>query len=140
MGVIPKNGVRTSTSMTPKKRSPIFLFIYKYNLLAAKKGPLEIDLENLLEKLWRKHFFAEIAHPAVFQRQHLVGARICSLAFCRIIMIVGVRADSSGANQSLKRSSLHLHGLLRSPAGSCIRLASPFCVTELIGDIKCLLN
>ena len=30
-----------------------------------------------------------------------------------------------GVNNALKRSSLHLHGLLRSPAGSCLHSASP---------------
>ncbi|HCX90835.1 MAG TPA: hypothetical protein DHT43_10070, partial [Deltaproteobacteria bacterium] len=41
-------------------------------------------------------------------------------------LISCLRADSRGANESLKRSALHLQGLLRSPAGSCLRLAPPF--------------
>ena len=51
MGIIPKNGAITSRIMTKETSNQIFLFIYKDNLLAAKEGPLEIDLENLLEKL-----------------------------------------------------------------------------------------
>jgi hypothetical protein len=35
------------------------------------------------------------------------------------------RADSRGAKNPLRRSSLHLQGLLRSPVGFRLRLASP---------------
>lgn len=66
MGVIPKNGVKTSKSRANNMSSPIFLFIHEDNFLAAKKGPLEIDLENLLKKFGRKHFPAEITHLAIF--------------------------------------------------------------------------
>lgn len=36
---------------------------------------------------------------------------------------IASRADSRSANNPLKWSALHLQGLLRSPSGSCLRLA-----------------
>ena len=58
--------------------------------------------------------------------QLLVDATIYFAGSIRPAMIIiGSRADPRGANNPLKRSSLHLQGLLRSPAGSCLRLASP---------------
>jgi hypothetical protein len=40
------------------------------------------------------------------------------------------RADSRGVKNPLKWSSLHLQGLLRSPAGSRIGLASPLWINH----------
>ena len=44
-----------------------------------------------------------------------------------LYILVGVQIGY-GANNPLKRSALHLHGLLPSPAGSCCRLAPLLCV------------